>query len=126
MQQPKQEQNTPHEGEALMLLVRRSRMKGVDAAKALGVQPESLSRMYQRQKLTDRVKMEASRVFDVPLSYFSSIGEDVANAAQRPPTDRAAMLEKENPELEAMRQKLIAEKLITEELSEKLKNYSSK
>lgn len=124
------------EGEALMLLVRRSGMKGVEAARALGIKPESLSRMYQRQRLTEKVKVAASKVFGVPLSYFLAARPAPLTTASEPSApyttalDRAAALEKENQllrdEPEEMRRRLVEEKLISDDLSEKLRQVTKR
>lgn len=118
------------EGEALLLLVRRSQMSGREIAEALDVAPETLSRIYKRQKLTKKIKRKAAAFFNVPEDYFSQ-HQLPDQAASEPPTkytprsDVLARLEKENDqlkrELEQMRLRLVEQQLISEALADQLK-----
>lgn len=118
------------EGEALLLLVRRSRMSGREIAEALDVAPETLSRIYKRQKLTQKIKRKAAAFFDVSEDYFSKhqLPEQAASeppAKYTPRSDVVAKLEKENEqlkrELEQMRLRLVEQQLISEALADQLK-----
>lgn len=114
------------EGEALLLLVRRSRMSGREIAEALDVAPETLSRIYKRQKLTQKIKRKAAALFDVPEDYFSKHQlPEQTPAKYTPRSDAIAKLEKENEqlkrELEQMRLRLVEQQLISESLADQLK-----
>lgn len=118
------------EGEALLLLVRRSQMPGREIAEALDVAPETLSRIYKRQKLTKKIKRKAAAFFNVPEDYFSQhqLPEQTAPelpAKYTPRSDVLARLEKENDqlkrELEQMRLRLVEQQLISEVLADQLK-----
>jgi transcriptional regulator with XRE-family HTH domain len=65
------------EGEALLLLVRRSGKSGVDVAELLNIHPNHLSKLYKSERLTSKLKNRAAQVFGVPLSAF-----DVGEAAR--------------------------------------------
>lgn len=58
------------EGEALLLLVRRSGKSGVDIAKLLNIHPNHLSKLFKSARLSFKVKQRAAEVFNVPLSAF--------------------------------------------------------
>ncbi len=108
------------EGEALMLLVRRSGMKGVEAARALGIKPESLSRMKKFPKLSDGIKLKICQLFSLPLSYFT----DDSDARPTMP-DQIKALQTENRllrlELDHMRKLIVEKDLQFEEMAEQLK-----
>lgn len=118
------------EGEALLLLVRRSGLSGKSVAEALDISPETLSRLYKRQSLTPKTRKRAAAFFDVPEDYFSQhqLPEQTASeppAKYTPRSDVVARLEKENEqlkrELEQMRLRLVEQQLISEDLADQLK-----
>ena len=118
------------EGEALLILVRRSGMTGREVAQALDLTPATLSRHYKRQTLTKKVRRKAAALFDVSEDYFSKHQLPEQTAAEPPAkytprSDVVAKLEKENEqlkrELEQMRLRLVEQQLISEALADQLK-----
>ena len=118
------------EGEALLILVRRSGMTGREVAQALDLTPATLSRHYKRQTLTKKVRRKAAALFDVSEDYFSKHQLPEQTAAEPPAkytprSDVIAKLEKENEqlkrELEQMRLRLVEQQLISEALADQLK-----
>lgn len=61
------------EGEALLLLVRRSGKSGVEIAKLLNIHPNHLSKLFKSERLTSKLKNQAAEVFNVPLSAFDTV-----------------------------------------------------
>lgn len=64
------------EGEALLLLVRRSGKSGIEVAKLLNIHPNHLSKLFKSERLTLKIKNQAAEVFNVPLSAFDSVKSD--------------------------------------------------
>lgn len=64
------------EGEALLLLVRRSGKQGVEIAKMLNIHPNHLSKLFKSERLTSKIKNRAAHIFNVPLSTFDAIDSD--------------------------------------------------
>lgn len=114
------EKKEPHEGERLVLLIRRSSMKSQDVAKAIGIEPESLSRMKKFPKLSDGIKLKICQLFSLPLSYFT----DDSDARPTMP-DQLKALQTENRllrlELDHMRKLIVEKDLQFEEMAEQLK-----
>lgn len=114
------DQKEPHEGERLVLLIRRSSMKSQDVAKAIGIEPESLSRMKKFPKLSDGIKLKICQLFSLPLSYFT----DDSDARPTMP-DQLKALQTENRllrlELDHMRKLIVEKDLQFEEMAEQLK-----
>lgn len=65
-------ENKPHEGERLLLLVRRSEKLNTEIAQMLEITPNSLSRLFRAEVLSKKVKRKAALVFGVPVEYFST------------------------------------------------------
>lgn len=116
----------PHQGEILMLLVKRSGMDGKDVAKAMEINQSYLSKMFNFPALTDRVKRAAVKalgvdgsVFDQGIGYVlpdavSTVGESRtpynADAGSISPAQVALMIEehrKERARLLAIIEKLV-------------------
>lgn len=123
-------QETAHQGEKLLILKRRSGLSGEDLAKAFDIIPNSVSRLFKRQKLSAKIRRKAAALFKVPESYFFEPIEAPAAPAVRPEKfrDAAELLEFREreidllkDELEAMRQRLVEEKRISADLSEQLR-----
>lgn len=68
------------EGEALLLLVRRSGKPGVEIAKLLNIHPNHLSKLFKSERLTLKLKKQAAEVFNVPLSTFDAIKSSEVSA----------------------------------------------
>ena len=62
---------TPHEGEILMLLVKRSGRDGKDVAKQMGINQSYLSKIFNLQSLSSKIKAAASAVLGVDEGVFS-------------------------------------------------------
>lgn len=126
--------NKKSEGEALLILVRRSGMTDREVAQALDLTPATLSRHYKRQALTKKVRRKAAAFFNVPEDYFSK-HQSIAPAVTEPPAkytprpEVIARLEKENAqlkkELEQMRLRLVEQQLISDDLADQLKQITS-
>jgi len=59
-----------HEGETLRLLIKRAGFRVDEFAKELDMNPNSLSRIFRSEKLTNKVKASACRVLGVDSSVF--------------------------------------------------------
>jgi len=60
----------PSEGEALLLLVKRSKKTNAEIAKMLDIHPNHLSKLFKSEKLTIKVKQKAALLFGVDVSVF--------------------------------------------------------
>lgn len=61
---------TLHEGETLRVLIKRAGIKVEDAARTMGLAPNSLSRLFKSEKLTNKVKLKACVLLGVDESIF--------------------------------------------------------
>ena len=113
-----------HEGEILMLLVKRSKMEGLEVAKSMGINQSYLSKLYNQPRLTSKVKVAASRVLAHDVAIFDTgIGYEIPE--QRPIVledggneyarilDRVKVLEEENARMAA---DLLREKGVSDDL----------
>ncbi len=64
------------EGEALLLMVRRSGKSGAEIAQLLNIHPGHLSKLFKSEKLTFKIKKKASEVFNVDMSEFGDKDSD--------------------------------------------------
>lgn len=67
------EKNTTHrQGDVLLLLVHRSGMQKKEVAEKLEIHPNHLSRVFDSEKLTKKVRLKAAKLFNVPESAFDN------------------------------------------------------
>ena len=114
-----------HQGEALLILVRRSGREGKDVAKDLDIAPESLSRMYKKQSLTKKTIRKAVATFGVEEGYFyeepnSRSGRDAGDIVGEPTPSYRTEREFQDleAEIERLRAMLAEAGLIGNKLSE--------
>lgn len=62
--------NTLHQGERLLLLANRSQLNKKEIAERLGIHPAHLSKIFQSEKISQKIKKSAAELFRVELSYF--------------------------------------------------------
>ena len=60
----------PHQGEILMLLVKRSGVDGKDLAKEMGINKSYLSESFKKPNLSAKIKRAAAQVLGVDESIF--------------------------------------------------------
>lgn len=76
------------EGELLKLLADRSPLSKADIAKELKIRATTLSKIFKRQELSEKIKTEAVRFFKVPPEYFAGetiTGADIPDSVQEVP-----------------------------------------
>lgn len=116
------------QGQKLMLLVKDSQNLDEDIARAMGYGRTYLPKLYKMDILPKKVIQRAVVYFKVDDSYFNEGGSvdmvQEPNASYLAPSDREAQLKKENEilkeELETMRQRLVEQKRISEDLAARL------
>lgn len=100
-------ENQAHEGERLLLLVRRSKMLNSEVAEMLEIATTSVSRIYRSERLSDKVRKKAIAGFGLPEDYFSAPGDVVMEV-----TPKYEPIEKEERDLrnevERLRKELAA------------------
>ncbi|MBU3682394.1 MAG: hypothetical protein FGM16_10725 [Flavobacterium sp.] len=111
-----------HQGEVLMLLVKRSGLEGIEVAKSMDIHPSYLSRLYKSKSLTSKVKSKAALLLGVDASIFETgLGYDIPalqGIVEEPDEEFRALeaeverLEEENRQLA---EELLKEKAISEE-----------
>lgn len=112
-----------HQGEVLMLLVKRSSLDGIEVAKSMDINPSYLSRLYKSKSLTNKVKNKAAKILGVDPSIFDTgIGYEIPSSqgsVEEPDEEflaleaEVARLEEENRQLA---EELLKEKAISDEL----------
>lgn len=113
-----------HQGEILMLLVRRSGKEGAEVANAMGINQSYLSRLYKSKKLTNKVKASACRVLGVDIPIFETgLGYDVLDKITevRESSEQYESLKKEVEALRAEVKRLAEENERERGLSEDLR-----
>lgn len=61
-----------HQGERLLLLVNRSPKMKQEIAQNLKINSGHLSKLFKSEKLTSKIKISASELFGVDVSYFET------------------------------------------------------
>lgn len=84
-----------HEGEILMLLVKRSGKEGKDVAKQMGINQSYLSKIFNLQSLTPKIKRAASQVLGVDEAVFEQgVGYVLPEAATQQVSEPRGKYEK--------------------------------
>lgn len=65
-----------HQGERLLLLANRSGKSRKEIAQKLNIHPGHLSKLLKSEILTLKIKIRASELFDVPISFFDEIDDN--------------------------------------------------
>ena len=125
-------------GEKIKILIRAKGYKQADFAEMIGYNPVSFSKLLKIEPINTKALNRIAKGLSVSVEFLENLGDVEAGnvpamvsepAAQyQSPPDRVAALEKENQllrdELEEMRKRLVDEKLISSDLSEKLRRIT--
>lgn len=122
------------QGQKLMLLVKSRSESDEEVAAGLGYGRTYLPKLYKMQRLPPKTLQRVVLYFQVPETFFTDDEQpkeaNEPSVPYTPASDRVAALEKENQllrdELEEMRRRLVDEKLISDDLSEKLRQVTKR
>lgn len=115
------EGNSVHQGEILMILVKRSKMDRTEIAKTLNISPQYLSMLFKKSTITKRKRMEIAQFFGVDESVFETgVGYSLPNTTSVAAEDRPE-LEAELQKLEQENKRLAAQLLREQEINDDLR-----
>lgn len=114
-----------HQGEILMLLVKRSKMDGIEVAKMMNINHSYLSKLFKQSRLTVKVRNAAAITFGVDIDIFDTgLGYELPQArAERvgEADEEYNPLIEENERLKNENARLAAELLREREVSDDLR-----
>lgn len=114
-----------HQGEVLMLLVKRSKMDGIEVAKMMNINPSYLSKLYNYGRLTIKVRRAAAITLGVDIDIFDTgLGYELPASRQErvgEPDEAYNNLIAENTRLREENAKIAEELLREKTLSDDLR-----
>lgn len=118
-------ENSVHQGEVLMLLVKRSGLEGLEVSKRMGINQSYLSKLYKSASLTHKVRISAARVLGVDISVFDDgLGYAYPSGVEAPLREPDQVYDAIDAEIERLKDenaRLASELLREREMSDDLR-----